>query len=385
MLRNIIIFTLLISCLRIPTKPPEQHFKLYGTDRDDNAYSIIEAPDKNLVLVGWYGSMEMDDPATWRMFIIKVSPNGDEIWRKIYYELNLRETLGAVGYEDGIIAVSNSLRGDTIYLTKLDYNGNIIWDKAYVFPNGGGWGSDNFGTMTRVSKTKDGGIAVTGTICTPYVKGMVMLLKADKNGNVELVKNLGFVTCKVDSYPFEMGQAILQTSDGGYLIGAWGKDTITKTETYYTLKTDSLGNILWIKTYPHRPPSKFLEDEDGYVVCITGGEGIRVMKLDKNGNEIWSKRLEGMDTVCEKTPDGGYIIASSYLYYVNFYKLDRNGNIIWGPRQYSTASFMPQSLIRSSDNYYYLLGFANPIPSKGPKDAGDFFLMKIDENGNPGF
>ena len=236
-------------------------------------------------------------------------------------------------------------------------------------------GSDNFGTMTRVSKTKDGGIAVTGTICTPYVKGMVMLLKADKNGNVELVKNLGFVTCK----------AILQTSDGGYLIGAWGKDTITKTETYYTLKTDSLGNILWIKTYPHRPPSKFLEDEDGYVVCITGGEGIRVMKLDKNGNEIWSKRLEGMDTVCEKTPDGGYIIASSYLYYVNFYKLDRNGNIIWGPRQYSTASFMPQSLIRSSDNYYYLLGFANPIPSKGPKDAEDFFLMKIDENGNPGF
>ncbi len=373
MLRNIIIFTLLISCLRIPTKPPEQHFKLYGTDRDDNAYSIIEAPDKNLVLVGWYGSMEMDDPATWRMFIIKVSPNGDEIWRKIYYELNLRETLGAVGYEDGIIAVSNSLRGDTIYLTKLDYNGNIIWDKAYVFPNGSGWGSDNFGTMTRVSKTKDGGIAVTGTICTPYVKGKVMLLKADKNGNVELVKNLGFVTCK----------AILQTSDGGYLIGAWGKDTITKTETYYTLKTDSLGNILWINIHPEKSPSKFLEDEDGYLVCLNGGRG--VIKLDKNGNEIWSKGLEGMDTVYEKTPDGGYIIASSYLYYVNFYKLDRNGNIIWGPRQYSTASFMPQSLIRSSDNYYYLLGFANPIPSKGPKDAEDFFLMKIDENGNPGF
>jgi hypothetical protein len=46
---------------------------------------------------------------------------------------------------------------------------------------------------------------------------------------------------------------------------------------------------------------------------------------------------------------------------------------------------MPQSLIRSSDNYYYLVGFANPTPPKGPKDAEDFFLMKIDENGNPGF
>ena len=46
-----------------------------------------------------------------------------------------------------------------------------------------------------------------------------------------------------------MGLCVEQTSDGGFIISAMGLDGSNFYDNAYLLKTDSLGNVLWKRSY----------------------------------------------------------------------------------------------------------------------------------------
>src|SRR5690606_31801260 len=73
--------------------------------------------------------------------------------------------------------------------------------------------------------------------------GDLLISKIDDTGKVEWSKAFG------GSISQEYGNAIKQTSDGGFIaVGQTSGGSVTG-NAVYIVKTDSVGNTLWAKTY----------------------------------------------------------------------------------------------------------------------------------------
>jgi hypothetical protein len=147
--------------------------------------------------------------------------------------------------------------------------------------------------------------------------------------------------------------SVQQTTDGGYIIMGHSSNSPNETDyiTYLT-KTDSLGNILWTKTYPYYhigfPTSAQQTNDGGYIISmmhyvdtISYGTNIVLLKTNNLGDTIWTKQIEVGDSLqdlghIEQTIDGGYFLVASIdggvtkevgrgiIYLI---KTDGNGNV----------------------------------------------------------
>ncbi len=133
----------------------------------------------------------------------------------------------------------------------------------------------------------------------------------------------------------EVARSILQTSDGGFLIGGHTlSDDIDVSANnggvdFWLLRTDATGNILWDKNYggsstetgkcvQETPDGGFIFIGDAFsnngdVGGTAGSFDFWVVKLDADGNIVWKELYGGSNADnpewIEPTPDGGYIIA----------------------------------------------------------------------------
>src|SRR4029077_4584168 len=115
-----------------------------------------------------------------------------------------------------------------------------------------------------------------------------LLIKTDINGNVQWSKQVG-------SADPDIPGSIMQTADGGYLVCGVSRQN-SATIPPYVVKTDSLGNVQWQKTYNTSPPfsrstirNAIATADGGYV--IAGGNtnnqlfsDIMLLKIDSNGD-----------------------------------------------------------------------------------------------------
>ena len=174
-----------------------------------------------------------------------------------------------------------------------------------------------------VVQTSDMGFAIAVETTSFGVGGWdFMLVKTDMNGNLQWNKTYGGAgTDYVNS--------IISTTDGGYLMvgqtnswGAGGYDLDV-------IKTDSLGNMQWNKTYGGAGNDKaygaIRTNDGGY--AITGntdsyGAGLVdywLVKLDSSGIMQWNKTYGGTNGDAAfslvQTSDGGYAVTGgNYLW-----------------------------------------------------------------------
>ena len=118
-----------------------------------------------------------------------------------------------------------------MYLIKTDSSGNEQWNKTF-----GGNGND-FGFS--VQQTTDGGYIITG-YTRSYGNGEedIWLIKTDSQGNEEWNKVFGVIGGDEDP------RAIIETSDGGYIICTDSKLNQAATDHVSVLKLDYLGNLV---------------------------------------------------------------------------------------------------------------------------------------------
>ncbi len=277
-------------------------------------------------------------------WIFKINNNGGLIWEKTYG--------GSVGdnadriIPDGqgnfyIIGATNSDDGDIsfdpypdswdFWIIKIDTTGNIIWEKVY-----GGSSGDVLWTATL---TSDGGVIACGwtasddgDVSTYYGLYDGWLIKVNSQGEKEWDFTIG-----TDGY--DVCQAIIQTNDGGYLVGCasaiWDVGNITcdpfnEYAEAVLVKLDSNLNIEWNQCYggsDNDGVTALIEVSDGYVFGgyagsndgdISGwhGEGdIWIVKVDYNGDIVWQKCLGGSDSEFISTlalTDEGDILIPGY-------------------------------------------------------------------------
>jgi hypothetical protein len=197
-------------------------------------------------------------------------------------------------------------------------------------------------------------------------------------------------------YGYEYGNAVQQTTDGGYIVIGTTPSYGPGTRAGWLIKIDEYGNEEWNKTYGG-PGAETGYDgqqtsDNGYIIVgftdsyIENGDAWLV-KTDELGNLEWSKRYGGYFTEVgngvKQTNDGGYILVGRTNSYgssgdenIWLLKTDKDGNELWN-KTFDNGGFDNGfSVQQTSDEGYIITGTVD-------SDTWcDVILIKTDTNGN---
>ena len=198
---------------------------------------------------------------------------------------------------------------------------------------------------------------------------------------------------------YDIGQAVDQTSDGGYIVAGHTKPRTTPdTVDYdiYLVKTDANGDTVWTRTYDEDGGDDEAYDvqqttDGGYIVAgrtrIPGGPLMAyLLKTDANGNVIWTGSYglsshNGAMSV-QQTTDGGYIVTGysaipGMADDVYLLKTNPGGFMTW---QFSYGGNLDDwglEVQLTTDGNYIIAGWT---ASFGPGNQG-VYLLKINPGG----
>jgi hypothetical protein len=243
-----------------------------------------------------------------------------------------------------------------------------------------------------VQETRNGGYIVAGGIGSVTSNLFSFyLIRTDPYGDTLWKKIYGGLLDD-ESY------SVQETSGGGFIIAGRTRSFGAGSNDIYLIKTDSLGDILWTRTYGG---SEFdygysvQETNDrGYI--ITGGtwsfgsgnNDVYLIRSDSLGDTLWTRFYGGPSgdegfSVLE-TQDEGYIIAGNTLSYgaglqdVYLIRTDENGDTLW-TRTYGGASWdYGRSVRETQDGGYIIVGWTNSFGAS----LYDVYLIKTDSLGD---
>ena len=314
--------------------------------------------------------------------------------------------------------------GDSYYygvVVKYDKDGNVLWEKI----------NQEIFAFFQTKTTNDGGVLALG-LCAiaPNSNGNnypVMLVKYDKNGNIEWEKIFTDLYTGQESYNTSSID-ISKNNDIVLMIGGY--------EYRQILKLDDKGNTIWTKNFEYINSNNeysyydysFLDKNDNIVLIgdystyltDSNDNGVykyykTILKYDINGYLKFNKKIEIDDYIesyfwsINQDLDGNYVILSTNIVYDENYnrELDRylaleiydeNGNYK------ETKKISNYSSDDEANNYELMIdksgkyiinfyGYYNMISKKYDKDGnliwkntGDFknalFDLDIDEYNN---
>jgi hypothetical protein len=338
----------------------------YGGDYRDSAQSVIQTSDGGYVLAGYTG----DSRWLTNAWLAKTDSSGNIDWAKTYREADTAESV--IQTSDGGYALAGTA-GSNAWLAKTDSSGNIQWDRTYE-------GNNAF----TVIQTSDGGYALAGSMATDF-----WLVKTDKLGNIEWSKTYG------EGDEGGGSPSFIQTSDGGYALvgtttlGANGGD-------FLLVKTDSKGNMEWSKTYGSQDKdggrSIIQTSDGGYALAgllwnrTAGGATGGIIKTDSMGDMQWMRtyNVSAASSIIQ-TSDGGYAIMGSVREDSHLVETDSEGKVQWIKVFKGTDEFIIQlnSIIQTSEGYVVAGNAFWPVTIDGVGTVtSDSLLIKTESEGN---
>jgi hypothetical protein len=193
----------------------------------------------------------------------------------------------------------------------------------------------------------------------------------------------------------EVGYSVEQTSDGGYIVAGYTDPSGLGLTDIYLIKTDSLGDTLWTRTYDEsnydRAQSVIETSDGGYILAGSksgvGLQNVYVIKTDSFGNTLWVRDYggssgDGAESVRE-TRDGGYIIAGFTLSYgagssdIYLIRMDSTGDTLWTKTYGGSNQEGGTSVQETVDGGFIIAGATNSF------GAGnlDLYLVRTDSLG----
>jgi hypothetical protein len=271
-----------------------------------------------------------------------------------------------------------------VYLLKTDSLGNETWSKTY--------GGSSYDWGYSVAQTSDGGYIISGATQS-FGSGLidVYLIKTDASGDTNWTRTYG-------GLHMDSGESVIQTFDDGYIIVGWTDSYSIGLSDVYLIKTDSIGDTLWTKTYGDSLSewaSSVIQNSDGgYTIAgVTysfgaGLEDVYLLRTNSSGDTAWSRTYgsSGYDwglSVIRAT-DGGYVIAGwtdsfgAGFYDVYLIKVDFGGDTVW-TRTYGGSGYdEARSISKSFDEGYIVAGQTRSYGA----GSDDIYLIKLDANGD---
>lgn len=373
-MRIFLLYTMLFALcpLFVIAQPPDTLWvKTYGWSGSESGSWIEQTPDKGYIIAGSSGN---------DIWLLKTDSLGDTLWTKIYggYQYEQSGSVQQTGDGGYIITGGTNSFGLSIdlWLLRTDSLGDTLWTKTY--------GDSGYDYGHALQITDDGHYIITGW--KELNNKDVWLLKIDTLGDTLWTK------CYGDSLQDE-GWDVKQTTDGGYVITGYTFSDATYSDLWL-LKTDSFGDTLWTKRYggPSSDDGCSVQEtsDGGYI--ITGrtssfGAGMTdvwLLKTDSLGDTLWTKTYGGSDHDrghCVRImPDSGYIIfgdTKSYgagNYDVWLIRTDINGEMLWQWTYGGTESDYGWRCGLTSNQGFILLGGTYSFGA----GAQDLLLIRLD-------
>ncbi|MFI5170966.1 MAG: T9SS type A sorting domain-containing protein [Chitinophagales bacterium] len=305
------------------------------------------------------------------------------------------------------------------WIIKLNAAGAIVWENTI-----GGKGQEFLSDIHEISgvgyivagtSTSSIGFDKTEAKHSNYPDFWIMQL--DASGTIIWQNTIGGTGS-------EMEPRIVQTIDGGFLVGGYSDSNIgyEKTENcignydYWVVKLDAAGNVEWDNTIGSTNADELnsiiVLPGGGYLLGGVGGAGISgdktefdglsdywILEINALGSIIWQRtiggthtdRLENMIT----TMDGNILLTGFSFsgisgdktvpqwndgdYWV--IKIDVNGNILWQEDYGTIAADNIFSAMQSNDGGYWICGFTNAGISGNKSEpaygSNDIWIVKI--------
>jgi hypothetical protein len=259
-----------------------------------SAKSVVQTRDGGYALTGYAVPPGAADPSG--AYLVRLGSQGNVEWQRII------DTLVGDGYSvlqtdnGGYVVAGLSLSG--VDLVRTDSLGATLWTKEY-----------------RLSWYPAENIPLRQTADNGFIIGAKTLIKVDSLGNQQWAKTFDSVYA---------AYSVAQMSDKGYAAtGFLRSGSIHPRSDMYLLRTDSLGNLQWKKTYGSSPRGSlgyWVEPAasgglvaTGYVASDAGASGY-IVRTSSTGSEIWHVVLESASgsasaQCIRRTSDGGYIIT----------------------------------------------------------------------------
>ncbi len=212
-----------------------------------------------------------------------------------------------------------------------------------------------------------------------------------------LAQNISFQRTYGGNY-YSYCYSSLQLPDEGYLAAGSTSSFGTGSSDMYLIRTDSLGNLLWQKTYGgsviDAAYNMIKTNDGGYLLSGytssfgSGGYDFFMVKTDSLGNTLWTKSFGGTGWdfayTAVQTPDSGYVVAGQTYSFGNgnadlyVLRLDYKGDTLWTKTYGGSMEEGCKSSLLTSDSCVVIAGYTT---SNGDS-LGDIFLLKINMNGD---
>jgi hypothetical protein len=401
----------------IAQAPEIEWFKGQGTNTEEHVHEGMQTNDGGYIAIG-HGieSSDADD-----MLIIKVDGDGNFEWKQDFGTAGKK----GAGYcvaevSDGYIAgggiYDSTSQRTQRFLAKLDFAGNIVWEKFYNAPGVGG--------IRGIDVTSDGGLIATGYIHTPDIdefRGFVFIVD-EGDGFIMKLDAEGSVAWEqlIDA---PQGTKVREINEGYAVCSTvwnWTQETGDH-QDFCLIQTDDQGITVWRKYYGGNEGDHLYDfdvtEDGGYILGgHTQSYGVSnwdylLLKVDGDGIEEWHKTFgqpRGYDANyihdeaygVRQTPDGGYIIAggsgdeysysasghpagSSNEWKAYLVRTDSTGNILW------EGIYPTTSVGNNAAEYIGLTSEGGYIvfvdtDSQAPPDPNNFGFMKIKAEGEMG-
>jgi hypothetical protein len=285
--------------------------RTYGGPSDDFASCVQQTSDGGYIIAGTtysFGAGSSD------VYLAKTNHSGDTIWTRTYgganwdYGYSVQQSFDG-GYIIAGWTASFSVGFTDAYLVRTNSSGDTLWTRTY-----GGTGGD---VGYSVQQTSDSGYVIAGYADSFDASHLdAYLVKTNPSGDTVWTRTYG-------GSGGDHSYTVRQTSDGGYIIAGWTFSFGADTGDAYLIKTTSLGDTVWTKTYGGTSADAWYSvqqiSDDGYIVAgqtYSFGAGSYDVYLDKtnsSGDELWSRTYGGTGSdggySVQQTSDGGYIIA----------------------------------------------------------------------------
>lgn len=349
----------------------------YGSQYNDYCWSIVQAHDNGYFLLGATDSTLQTGPHD--VYLIKINESGDSLWSRVYGDTNSTGYTNDVGHEvrltsDGgyILVGSTESFGaglHDVYLIKIDAAGDTLWTRTY--------GTSQYETGESVYQTDDNGYIVAGTTYEAGAGQQIYLIRTNDQGDTVWTKRYG-------GSGSENVQGILQTQDKGYIFVGSTTSYGAGSGDLYLVRTDSLGNTEWTKTYGGSYPDwgrAIRQTSDGGYIIIGGTRTdpdpeycfAWLLKTDSLGDTLWTRTKASIygaanGTDVQQTNDDGYIIAAITWEYGGsddflLIKTDPQGISSIQEQKMHKVSIMPRVYPNPFSHYTTIFGYEYEIYS----------------------
>ena len=291
-------------------------YRLYGGEDYDDAQSLRQTSDGGYIIAGRtasFGAGSID------MYVVKTNSQGDTIWTNTYGGVTSDDAESVIQTSDRGYAIAGDFRLSymdlyEMYLVKTDSLGDTLWTRTY--------GGPDDRTAHCIRQTSDGGYILVGdnTQSSGYD---IYLVKTDCLGNLQWTGTYG-------GDETDRARSVLQTLDGGYVVVGFTYSFGVGWSDVYVIKTDSLGDTLWTRTYGgyhYDYADEVQQTHDGNYIIVGGtlsyGAGdynLYMLKINTIGDTIWTMVYGGEDSEYGRsvalTSDGGYIVSGEFRIYI---------------------------------------------------------------------